>query len=28
VIYAAEAMIGLDDFCAEYVSAYREELFS
>ena len=28
VIYAAEAMIGLDDLCAEYVSAYREELFS
>jgi len=28
VIYAAEAMIGLDDFCAEYVSAYRDELFS
>ena len=27
VIYAAEAMIGLDDFCAEYTSAYREGIF-
>jgi len=27
VIYAAEAMIGLDDFCAEYVAAYREGKF-
>jgi len=27
VIFAAEAMIGLDDFCAQYVSAYREGLF-
>ena len=27
VIYAAEAMIGLDDFCAEYTSAFREGLF-
>ena len=27
VIYAAEAMIGLDDYCAEYVSAYREGIF-
>ena len=27
VIYAAEAMIGLDDFCAEYTSAYREGVF-
>jgi 5-methyltetrahydrofolate--homocysteine methyltransferase len=27
VIYAAEAMIGLDDFCAEYISAYREGIF-
>ena len=28
VILAAEAMIGLDDFCAEYISAYRQGLFS
>jgi len=27
VIYAAEAMIGLDDFCAEYTSAYRMGVF-
>jgi 5-methyltetrahydrofolate--homocysteine methyltransferase len=27
IIYAAEAMIGLDDYCAEYVSAYREGIF-
>ena len=27
VIYAAEAMIGLDDFCAEYTAAYREDIF-
>jgi len=27
VIYAAEAMAGLDDFCAEYTSAYREGIF-
>ena len=27
VIFAAEAMIGLDDFCAEYTSAYREGIF-
>ena len=27
VIYAAEAMMGLDDFCAEYTSAYREGIF-
>ena len=27
VIYAAEAMAGLDDFCAEYVSAYRKGIF-
>jgi 5-methyltetrahydrofolate--homocysteine methyltransferase len=27
VIYAAEAMCGLDDFCAEYTSAYREGIF-
>jgi len=27
VIYAAEAMCGQDDFCAEYTSAYREGIF-
>ena len=27
IIYAAEAMMGLDDYCAEYVSAYREGYF-
>ena len=27
IIYAAEAMAGLDDFCAEYTSAYREGIF-
>ena len=27
VIYAAEAMLGLDDFCSEYTSAYREGIF-
>ena len=27
VILAAEAMLGFDDFCSEYVSAYREGLF-
>ena len=27
IIYAAEAMIGLDDFCAEYTAAYREGIF-
>ncbi|MCL2820854.1 MAG: dihydropteroate synthase [Oscillospiraceae bacterium] len=27
VILAAEAMLGHDDFCAEYVSAYREGIF-
>ncbi|MDR2420770.1 MAG: dihydropteroate synthase [Oscillospiraceae bacterium] len=27
VIYAAEAMIGLDDFCAEYTAAYRDGIF-
>ena len=28
VILAAEAMLGFDDFCAEYVSAYREGIFA
>ena len=27
IIYAAEAMMGLDDFCAEYTSAYRGGIF-
>jgi len=27
VILAAEAMLGYDDFCSEYVSAYREGVF-
>ena len=28
VVLAAEAMIGLDDYCAEYVSAFRENIFA
>jgi len=28
VILAAEAMLGLDDYCAEYVAAYREGIFA
>ena len=28
VILAAEAMLGRDDYCAEYVSAYREGIFT
>jgi len=28
VILAAEAMLGFDDFCSEYVSAYREGVFN
>jgi 5-methyltetrahydrofolate--homocysteine methyltransferase len=27
VIYAAEAMLGNDDLCGEYMSAYREGIF-
>ena len=27
IIYATEAMMGLDDFCAEYTSAYRKGVF-
>jgi len=27
VILAAEAMLGFDDFCSEYISAYREGVF-
>ena len=26
-IYATEALLGLDDYCMEYISAYREGLF-
>jgi 5-methyltetrahydrofolate--homocysteine methyltransferase len=27
VIFAAEAMLGLDDMCAEYMGAYRAGIF-
>ena len=27
LIYAAEALLGLDDYCVEYISAYRRGLF-
>jgi 5-methyltetrahydrofolate--homocysteine methyltransferase len=27
VIYAAEAMLGLDDLCAEFTAAYRKGVF-
>lgn len=27
VIYATEALLGLDDFCMEYIGAYREGIF-
>lgn len=27
VIYATEALLGLDDYCMEYISAYRDGLF-
>jgi 5-methyltetrahydrofolate--homocysteine methyltransferase len=27
LIYAAEALLGKDDMCMEYISAYREGLF-
>lgn len=26
-VYAAEALLGLDDYCIEYLSAYRDDLF-
>ena len=26
-VYATEAMLGLDDYCMEYISAYREGKF-
>ena len=25
MVYATEALMGLDDYCIEYISAYREE---
>ena len=27
VIYATKALLGLDDYCMEYIGAYRESLF-
>ncbi|MBQ3504061.1 MAG: dihydropteroate synthase, partial [Oscillospiraceae bacterium] len=27
IIFATEAMLGLDDYCMEYIGAYREDLF-
>ena len=27
LIYATEAMLGKDDFCMEYIEAYRDGLF-
>ena len=27
VIFATEALLGLDDYCMEYISAYRDGLF-
>ena len=27
VIYATEALLGQDDYCMEYISAYREGIF-
>ncbi|MDR2590924.1 MAG: dihydropteroate synthase, partial [Oscillospiraceae bacterium] len=27
IIYATDAMLGNDDYCAEYISAYREGVF-
>nr|MCR5262988.1 methyltetrahydrofolate cobalamin methyltransferase [Clostridiales bacterium] len=26
-VYAAEALLGIDEYCVEYLSAYREDLF-
>lgn len=26
-VYATEALLGMDDYCMEYISAYREDLF-
>ena len=26
-VYAAEALLGLDEYCIEYLSAYRDDLF-
>ena len=27
VIYATEALLGMDDYCMEYITAYRDEMF-
>ena len=27
IIYATDALLGNDDFCVEYISAYRDNLF-
>ena len=27
IIYATEALLGQDDYCMEYISAYRDGLF-
>ena len=27
VIYATEALLGLDDYCMEYIGAYRDGIF-
>lgn len=27
LIYATEALLGLDDYCMEYIGAYRKGLF-
>ena len=27
MMYATEAMLGLDDYCMEYISAYRDGIF-
>ena len=27
MIYATEAMLGMDDYCMEYISAYRKGIF-
>ena len=26
-VYAAEALLGIDEYCIEYLTAYREDLF-
>ena len=27
MIYATEALLGLDDYCMEYIAAYRNNIF-